>query len=205
MKTCAIVPVNVLGEAKSRLKGCLSREQRKGLMQAMLEDVLTALRAVPTIVISPEDLRELLQPWNVAFLLQQGVVELDPGVRQANKYAMELGADATLFVPADMPLITPGDVAEVLRLGEEHNVIITQSRDGGTGILYRRPPDVMESRFTQNSFEDHLAEAKRRGIEPYILNALRLSMDLDTEEDLKMFMKLGKGTATYEHLKKCGY
>ena len=40
---CAVVPVKETGRAKQRLAPVLSRQQRQLLVQAMFEDVLTAL------------------------------------------------------------------------------------------------------------------------------------------------------------------
>ncbi len=200
MNTYAIVPVKELGSAKTRLARSLSAEGRKGLLKAMLSDVLDALEGLPTIVISPEDLSGGLRGREVILLRQAGGSGLDHAVKQANRYAVESGADSTLFVPADMPLLNPDDVREVLRLGEVHDAVITHANDGGTGILYRRPPDVMDSRFTPNSFEDHLAEAERRKVDLHILKSPNLSLDIDTAEDVRLFRMRGRGTRTFEYL-----
>ncbi|HYB58379.1 MAG TPA: NTP transferase domain-containing protein, partial [Alphaproteobacteria bacterium] len=45
----AVVPAKDLGQAKERLAGLLAPEERRGLARAMLEDVLTTLRAVPPL------------------------------------------------------------------------------------------------------------------------------------------------------------
>ncbi len=203
MKTYAIVPVKELDRAKSRLSECLDKEGRKGLLFAMLEDVLSALVDIPTIVISPENLNSIERE-NVVFLKQEGKKDLDSAVKQANAYALKRGASSTLFIPADMPLIRRKDLLEVFKLGQRYSVIITRSSDGGTGILYRRPPNIMESRFTQNSYEDHMAEAKRQGINPHIHSSFPLSLDIDTLEDLRRFMAHGKNTKTYRFLRSCG-
>jgi 2-phospho-L-lactate guanylyltransferase len=201
MKTFAIVPIKELDKCKSRLSEHLSPGERRGLLLAMLEDVLSAL-SFPAIVISPEDLSPQLKGWPEAhFLLQTEGWDLENAVKQANAYALRRGAFSTLFVPADMPLISKGDVEKVLALGESHDAVITHASDGGTGILFRRPPDVMESRFTKTSFEDHLKEAKERGVDMYVHDSFPLSFDIDTLNDLKSFMKLGKGTKTFDYLR----
>jgi 2-phospho-L-lactate guanylyltransferase len=200
MSTYALVPVKELNKCKSRLSEHMSPDDRKGLLLAMLEDVLSAL-SFPAIVISPEDLSPQLREWPEAhFLLQTEGRDLDNAVKQANAYALKNGAVSTLFVPADMPLITLGEVEKILTLSERHDAVITHASDGGTGILFRRPPDVMESRFTNTSFEDHLKEAEKRGVDMYVHRSFSLSFDIDTLDDLKSFMKLGKGTETYRFL-----
>ncbi len=206
MSTFAIVPVKDLDNAKSRLADSLTAGQRKGLLLAMLSDVLKAVSNLPTIVISPEDISSHLSGLgNVMFLLQKGEKDLNSAVVQANNYALSQGGGATLFVPADMPLISTGDVEDVCRIGQKYGAVITKARDGGTGILYRRPPDVMESRFTSDSFTDHQREAQEKGIEMYIHESFPLSLDIDTIEDLQLFMEHGEGTNTFEYLKSTGF
>lgn len=199
MKTFAIVPVKELGNAKSRLQGCLAPSMRGQLILAMLKDVLHALKGISVIVISPEDIEELL-PSDVIFHIQTSGKGLNNAVEEANEVAMSLGAEATLFVPADMPLITSADVEEVLEQGMSHPVVITHAMDGGTGILYRSPPNVMRSRFTKNSFYDHLEEAHLQGLDILVHSSSHLSFDIDTQEDLEILLKEGKATHSHRFL-----
>lgn len=206
MKTFGIVPVKELDSAKSRLIGHLTSEQRRGLLLAMLDDVLSALSGLPTIVICPEDISTYLKGReDVIFLLQKKGKDLNSAVLQANTFAIETGAQATLFIPADMPLISSEDVGTVCRLGKNSRAVITKARDGGTGILYRRPPEVMDCRFTSDSFSDHQREAREKGIEMCVHTSFPLSLDIDTFEDLRLFMAHGKGTKTFEYLKSNGF
>ncbi len=202
MSAFAIVPVKDLDKAKSRLAGSLTPEQRTGLLLAMLSDVLMALSNLPAVVISPVDISSQLSGFgNVLFLLQEGEPGLNSAVVQANNYALSQSAEATLFVPADMPLISRGDVRAVFKLGRKYGAVITKSRDGGTGILFRRPPDVMNSRFTSDSFTDNQREAREKGIKMHVHDSFPMSLDIDTIEDLRLFMEHGEGTKTYEYLK----
>ena len=203
MKTFALIPVKDLDNAKSRLADSLTAGQRKELLLAMLSDVLMAVSHLPTVVISPEDISSHLSGLgNVMFLLQEGERDLNSAVVQANNYALSQGAGATLFVPADMPLTSRDEVGAVLELGRDTPVVITKARDGGTGILYRRPPNVMESRFTSDSFTDHQREAQEKGLKMHIHESFPLSLDIDTFDDLQIFMKHGVGTKTYGYLEK---
>ncbi len=62
----------------------------------------------------------------------------------------------------------------------------------------------MESRFTKSSFPDHQKEAALKEIEMLVHSSFPLSLDIDTIEDLRLFMEHGAGTKTHEHLKKLG-
>mgnify|MGYP005857135481 CR=1 FL=1 len=199
MRVFALLPVKLF-EAKTRLSSALSGEERAELVLCMLSDVLDSLKGLDAIVISPDDLRKKLD-YNFHFILEKEKKGLNSAVEQANKCAVKSGADATLFVPADTPLIRKKHVREILKLGKKHPLIISPSRRGGTGILFRKPPDIIEGRFTSTSFEDHRKEAALRGIEMYVYDSFYLSLDIDTPEDIKEFLLHGRGTRTYEFLK----
>lgn len=202
MVAYALVPVKGLSRAKTRLAGVLTVDERAGLVLAMLRDVLTALRGLKTIVVSPEELEPLLEGFRFTLLREEG--NLNEAVSLANAHAMAEGAEATLFVPGDLPLLRAGHVKEILELGSVHPLILAPARRGGTGILYRRPPDIIRERFTPTSFEDHHREAVARGVELYIYDSFSLSLDLDTPEDLREFMLHGEGTETYRYLEGFG-
>lgn len=218
MRVFALLPVNKPSEAKTRLSSVLSKEGRAELVLCMLGDVLDSLRGLEIVVISPlpsnkllgklvqayaftrDDLRKKLD-CDFHFIHEKEKRGLNSAVEQANSYALDKGADATLFVPADTPLIKKSHVREILRLGKKHKLIISPSRRCGTGILFRRPPDIIQGRFTNTSFEDHRKEAALRGVEMYVYDSFYLSLDIDTPEDLKEFLLHGRGTRTYEFLK----
>jgi 2-phospho-L-lactate guanylyltransferase len=198
MRVFVLLPVK-LSEAKTRLSNIFSEEERAELVLCMLKDVLDSLKGMDVVVISPDDLRKKLD-YDFHFILEKGKMGLDSAVRQANSYAIDNSTDATLFVPADAPLIKKGHVKEILGLGKKHKLIISPSRRGGTGILFRRPPDIIKGRFTNTSFEDHREEAALRGVEMYVYDSFSLSLDIDTPEDIQEFLLHGKGTRTYEFL-----
>lgn len=198
MRVFVLLPVKI-SEAKTRLSSIFSGRERAELVLCMLKDVLDSLRGLDVVVISPDDFRKKLD-YNFHFILEKEKKGLNPAVRQANEYAIDNGAGATLFVPADAPLIRKSHVREILRLGKKHKLIISPSRRGGTGILFRRPPDIIKGRFTSTSFEDHRREAALRGVRMHVYDSFSLSLDIDTPEDIREFLLHGKGTKTYEFL-----
>lgn len=195
----ALIPVNKLDEAKTRLSGMLSVEERKGLVLSMLQDVLDSVKGIETVVISPTDLAGTLD-YDFHFIHEEKKEGLNAAIKRADAYAIEKGARATLFIPADTPLLTRSHVNEILELGKTHPLIISPSSRGGTGILYRRPPSVIDGKFTPTSFSDHENEAQKRGIEMYVHNAFAISLDIDVPEDIEEFLRHGKGTRTHDFL-----
>ncbi|MBI5253822.1 MAG: 2-phospho-L-lactate guanylyltransferase [Euryarchaeota archaeon] len=198
MRVFVLLPVKLSG-AKTRLSNIFSGEDRAELAFCMLEDVLDSLKGLEVVVISPDDLRKKLD-YDFHFIHEKKKRGLNSAVEQANSYAIDSGADATLFVPADTPLIKKSHVKEILRLGKKHKLIISPSRRGGTGILFRRPPDIIRGRFTNTSFEDHRKEAALQGVKMHVYDSFSLSLDIDAPEDVQEFLLHGKGTKTYEFL-----
>jgi 2-phospho-L-lactate guanylyltransferase len=195
----ALIPVNKLDEAKTRLSGMLSAEEREELVLNMLQDVLSALEGIETVVVSPTDIRDSID-YDFHFIFEEKKEGLNAAVKKAAQYAIEKGAEATLFVPADTPLLTQTHVKEIIELGEKHSLIISPSSRGGTGILYRRPPSLIDCRFTSTSFSDHEKEARKRGVEMHIYDSFAISLDIDVPEDILEFLLHGKGTKTHDFL-----
>lgn len=226
MKVFALIPVNKLSMAKTRLAKKFSREERAELVMCMLRDVLSSVSGlVEIVIISEDDVRSELPEHDFHFILEEKR-DLDNAVYLATEYAVEKGADATLFIPADIPLITRSHVEHILKLGKEYSVVIAPSKDGGTGVLFRKPPDIIEGKFShtegsakgsrscyrnnevsakdmrsclrEGSFSYHVAEAEKIGAKIFVLNSAPLSLDIDTPEDVSEFMNFGRGTRTYE-------
>jgi 2-phospho-L-lactate guanylyltransferase len=195
----AIIPVNKLGEAKTRLSGILSVEERGELVLNMLQDVLGALQGVETIVVSPSELVGTLN-FDFHFVHEEKKQGLNAAVGKATKYAMEQGAGATLFIPADTPLLTSTHVKEIIELGKNHPLIISPSSRGGTGILYRRPPQVLDNKFTTTSFTDFEKEAIKKKAPMHIYDSYSISLDIDVPDDVREFLLHGKGTKTHDFL-----
>ncbi len=200
MRVHAILPVK-LQNPKTRLSGALSTGGRKELVVFMLMDVLDALGGLDGVVlVGPRELESRLRGYEFEFVLEKQNSGLNNAVRLGNDFAIRAGAEATLFVPADTPLLKAEHVDDILKLGERYNAVISPSRRGGTGILFRKPPNIIEERFTNRSFSDHIAEAKRRGVEIYVYDSYALSLDIDIEEDIKEFLIHGTGTRSHEFL-----
>lgn len=184
-----IVPVKRVSEAKSRLSSALSSRDRERLVLTMLEDVLSAVsssRAVEkAFVISVDPLVLDLAASYGAEPLMEERLGLNEAVQQATEACVRKGAQASLVLPADLPLITQGDIDEVVSLLSASNVVIAPSLDGsGTNALGRRPPHVIPPLFGPSSFRRHMAEALSRSLKVKIVRNERLALDIDGLDDL---------------------
>ena len=190
-RVVAVVPVRGLPAGKVRLAALLNVDQRNRLVRAMLADVVLALRDAPEIggvVILSRDAAaaRVAARMGVEFQHQPPAARgLNAGLRAAQQ--VHRHESALLIVPADIPLITPQDIAAVLgRLPPDDApaVLVVPADDGGTNGLLIRPPAAIAPRFGPDSAERHCAAAGSIGIEAQLYAAARWALDVDTPEDL---------------------
>ncbi len=207
----AIVPVRALEGAKSRLGAVLDAEERRDLVVAMLRRTLIALAEAgridgSVVVSSDEEVLEIARAEGGIPLRQLGG-GLNGALDQARTVAMELGADAIVVVPGDLPAVTgnaldalvdmagdaargpgvaAGDAAGVVHRGVDGPpvVALVPDRHGrGTNALLLRPPDAIPFAFGGDSRLAHAALAAGAGA-AYVEVPGPLDLDLDTPEDL---------------------
>lgn len=204
-----LVPAKALDQAKGRLAALLTEDERRQLALAMLEDVVRALQATPSIdsiiVISPD--AEVLS--KTAELGATGLEEPASvrGINQAITYGMESavadGADTLLIVLADVPAVTPADVESVLaELPDSRGIAISPSAAKGTSMLALRPADAIPFRFGQNSFPAHKREALAHGLTAKVVRIESVAHDIDEPEDLRELLAHPAETATHALLAK---
>ena len=91
-------------------------------------------------------------------------------------------AGELLVVAADLPHLRGGDVDAVLAADTE--VVVAPTRDGGTGGLLRRPPQVCSTAYGPRSATRHLAVARASGLRAARLEVAGFAHDVDVEGDL---------------------
>ena len=111
---------------------------------------------------------------------------LNAALNQAAAIATHGGAQALLALPADLPLITPGDVAALVAgLPARPFIVLAATRDGGTSALLRQPPLVLPAAFGPESLRAHLRAAAAAGVAARIVWRPNLALDVDTPADLR--------------------
>lgn len=207
----ALVPLNALGAAKSRLRGALAEEDREALVIWLAGRVLDALRGsglVERIVVLSPDARTLAvclrkhahepqahEPHayesTMSALLTAGG-DLNADLELGRRWAIARGADALLVALADLPLLTPDAIrrmlvamhAEVAARGRA--VVLAPDRAGrGTNLLLQCPADALPFAFGEGSFARHRDLARRSGLEPQLFTTEETSFDVDTPGDLR--------------------
>lgn len=188
--TFAAVPVKDLLGTKSRLAPLLDPGSRAGLTLYMMKRVVSVLRdsgisPANLCVVSPDRLVLDTAAEAGATPLLQRTSGLNPALEEAREWANAREAASLLVLPADLPLLRPGDVEGLLAAGEEAPVALApDAGETGTNALLLRPPDAIPFLFGSGSRRAHLEAARRRGIDVRECRLPNLAFDIDTVEDL---------------------
>jgi 2-phospho-L-lactate guanylyltransferase len=130
---------------------------------------------------------------------------LNLAVEQATEWCIQHQSDSTLILPADVPLVSPEDITQIIELGvETASLVLSPSRNGGTNALFRRPPDSIEASFGLGSYNRHIKEALERGIKPKVYLSSRVTTDIDSEKDLRRFLEIESHTLSRKFLEQIG-
>jgi len=206
MKLAIVVPVKAYADAKQRLEGVLTVEERADLAAAMAQDVLevvAALRGCGRYVVSDEPRAlDLARALGLTALEDRERMGQSAAVRQGLRVAVADGYDAALTVPADVPGIEAVELKELCEFPEEVDVVLVPDRERrGTNGLRLIPPDAIGLRFGDESLALHQAEAVRAQRTLAVVDLRSLACDLDRWDDLAAFMRCAPDTRTMRLLR----
>lgn len=195
MSLYAVVPVQRLDLAKSRLAQVLSPVERSALVLRLLDNVLPALDGselvTAIIVVSPDSAALNHAAARGAIPLMQEGSGLNAAIRQAREVAREDDAEELLIVLADLPFLTTAIVDDLLEASAGADVTLAPDRHGtGTNALVLRPLDAIEPIFGAGSYNAHRAEAGMRQRSLHTFHAHATAFDVDTPEDLRALSNL---------------
>jgi 2-phospho-L-lactate/phosphoenolpyruvate guanylyltransferase len=185
-----LVPVKNLVDAKQRLSSILSPEERFALARAMCEDVLQALsrwqsRPSVAVVTSDSFARDLAARFNFEVVSDDNSGETG-AIDRATAFCRERGAESTLVIPADIPLIDSSELEEIVDHAPPGGAVLVPDAAGrGTNAAWRSPSDLFPLRFGNDSFLPHLAAAKATGLPCVVLELPGIARDVDRPEDLR--------------------
>jgi 2-phospho-L-lactate guanylyltransferase len=190
MRTVAVLPVKRFTDAKQRLSDGLAPATRRALAEAMLTDVLIALRRTEgvqeVVVVTAEPVAEALANGYGARVVhdsreagQSPAAEL--GLREA------AGADRVLLVPGDCPALDPRELDALLdAAAPAPSVVVVPDRHGtGTNGLLLCPPGAIAPAFGPGSRERHERLAAEAGAALQVEPIPSLVLDVDTPDDLE--------------------
>ena len=207
----AVVPVKRFAQTKRRLMPLLAHNERGALARAMLADVLSALtrtHALAGIMVITDDADAAAMAHAAGALVVPDVENTGTtaAVTQAARHLAGCGRDGMLMVPADVPLITPADIEQIVAAhhAAPSVTLVPASADGGTNAFACSPPAAVACCFGDNSFRRHREAARAGGIEPQILQLEHVGHDIDRPDDLAAFLLRPSRTQSYAYLTAIG-
>jgi 2-phospho-L-lactate/phosphoenolpyruvate guanylyltransferase len=207
-----LLPIKDLRNAKQRLAGVLTPEERFALAHAMLADTIRAVRGVRHadkifVVTNYEPAMQAARENGWEILREEIQISESVSVDAASRQCEERGITGVLRLPLDLPLVQARDIDELLvaECGAPALVIVP-SRDGtGTNAILRTPPTLFPSHFGNGSFAKHCDEAERASARVLKRRNVRLEMDVDDESDLRALLQHDlSGTQTGAWLQHSG-
>jgi 2-phospho-L-lactate guanylyltransferase len=193
MAIWAIVPVKPLRRGKSRLAGLLSEEQRTRLNRYLLEHTLIILNEITdiehTLVVSRDpSALALTRSMGGRTVLEDGAPQFNTAIQRATIVAQAQGARSVLVMPADLPLIEPYDINELIHQGNNPPVVVIapDRRLDGTNCLFVSPAGLINYGYGPGSFQRHVKYADDAGVRLIVVHSNHFGLDLDLPEDLEM-------------------
>jgi 2-phospho-L-lactate/phosphoenolpyruvate guanylyltransferase len=196
-RSTVLVPLRSPGRGKTRLAPVLSPLERASLAGAMLADVAAALAdahcdEVVVVAGGPAAAAAAAALGLDVLVDPPEVTGLDGALRAA---ALRIGpVPELLVVAADLPALTAEDI-EAVR-ARDAAVVVAPTRDGGTGVLLRRPGDAIATRYGRDSAARHLALARRTGLTAATVHRPGAAADVDVGADLAALRAATVGPAT---------
>jgi 2-phospho-L-lactate guanylyltransferase len=108
-----------------------------------------------------------------------------------------------LTLPGDIPLVEGDDIRHLIAVhrnatgrGARGFTIVPARDDRGSNAILCSPAAAVPLRFGADSFLPHLAAAKRCAIELTVVRLPRIALDIDTPDDLALFLATPSPTRT---------
>jgi len=185
-----LVPVKNLAGAKQRLAAILDQPARTELAQAMLLDVLETLAMWPNrpevgLVTSDPFTLQLAQQFQFTVIPDNNNLGETDAIETATRFCESHGADSTLVIPGDIPLIQFWELERVITAAPLEGSVLVPAADGrGTNAIFRRPAGLFPARFGNDSFKPHHAVARATGKPCVVLHLPGIAIDVDNPADL---------------------
>jgi len=197
MSTFAVLPVKRLRSAKQRLADALPTGTRRALAEAMVTDVLIALRRASRldavlVVSGDEQVTALASGYDALDVItDRSDSGHDAAAQLGMRAARERGADRVLLVPGDVPALDPTEIDALLARPERapEVVIIPDRHTSGTNGLLLTGPEVIAPAFGPGSRVRHADLSAAAGARCEVCELPSLALDVDSGEDLEALIE----------------
>lgn len=189
--THAYVFMKPLALSKSRLATTLTPARRELLAAAMLASTLSAVLdagLATTVIGGDADVRQLSEASGAGWRPEPAT-----GLNESLAEVLRTGtSENVLYLPADLPLLTPEDIEVLLDAGE--GVVIAPDRwSAGTNALLLPAASGYTPALGAGSLALHIEEARRVGHVVRLIETPGLGFDVDTPADLELLLQRRPG------------
>lgn len=188
MKTSAFIPVKKFESSKTRLD--LTRNQKIVLTELMLKSTILGLKkckniSTITIISADEKAQKICNYYNVKFIFAK-----ENGVNHAIKIGDDICKvnliNTNIVVPIDLIFLDTNEIDLLLSIASKFNkcsIIVPSIKRDGTNLLIRKPYDLYETSYDNNSYYNHIQSSRKTGAQTIVVQSTNLSKDLDTMDD----------------------
>ncbi len=211
MRGILLIPFKSVATAKQRLAQALNQQQRSQLAEAMLRDVLSAARGVRNridVALVSGDARAQAMAREFGFVVIEDTRNESEtaAIEFATAWCEQRGYDATIVVPADIPLITSDELHRVLDAAPAEGAVFVPAYDRrGSNCILRRPASIIALRFGNDSFLPHCEAMQRTGKELVILEMPGIGLDIDNPHELELLVERAGDTNAQHLLRSWGF
>jgi 2-phospho-L-lactate/phosphoenolpyruvate guanylyltransferase len=198
LKTFAVVPVKRFDSAKSRLGILLNKYERGQLSELLVQRTMRVLKGASgvekiVLVSSDVNVKKIAHIHGATFLKEKIQRGVNAAVDKGTGFCTDSGAEATLVLPADLPLVTPEDInimCKAALAGKNCMVICPSYKFDGSNIMLRKPCNVIKTSYDSRSYLAHVHEGVRNNIKTRVLFIRRAMIDIDTIQDITNLLAL---------------
>jgi FO synthase len=190
-----VLPLKALSPVKTRLSAILSPKQRDGLMKAMVEDVLTALRDCPSVegvllVSRDPDIPPLANAYGAEVLVLEQDKDLNSAVQAATDHLAARGVERALVLHGDIPLANASDLGSLIDASVHGELTLVPCNQGqGTNAMILSLPSAVPFLYGECSYQRFLEAAEQGGLKTRSLDLPKMALDIDTAEDLAVLCR----------------
>lgn len=184
-----VVPIKAFTSAKSRLSDKLDPDRRACLAQAAADRVLRAVADCPLVelrlaVVDTDLAARMALHRNFEVLQRPDLLGQSAAVGAGFSAAIKRGATNILTVSADIPLVRPKDIDEILRPRPPVLVMVSDREGLGTNAMRLDPAIDLHLHFGPDSLAMHKREAAALRLPVKVIDNRRVRLDIDTPDDI---------------------
>jgi len=204
-----LVPVKEPARSKQRLAGVLDPDEREGLVLAMLQDVLMAIRDIAVfdgvlLVSRSPKVQALARDFVTDTFMDSPDSDHSRAVTEANRYLIERhGVKSSLAISGDIPRVTAKDIRQIVTQHDRLTLVPNDTGEGTNAIL-ASPPNAIQCQFGGPSLERHVTSAAAAGLPVSVVRNENIAMDIDEPGDLERAVTELPPSFTRDYLQDSG-